>query len=74
MAESSVQQLFDLIREVKTDIGEIKGMCKEREKRLCRLEGGGCEAGVPKWCAYTIICLITILASVMGVTLPKFIH
>lgn len=71
MSESNMRRIFERLDKIQSDVSEIKGLCGEREKRLCNLEN--CEReegkGEKKWFQWLVGALIGIIGSLVGITI-----
>lgn len=67
MGKDVISRIFSRLDEIQSDLSEIKGMCGEREKRICNLES--CEfrgSGDKKWLQWLVGALIGIIGSLVG--------
>ena len=67
MGKDVISRIFSRLDEIQSDLSEIKGMCGEREKRICNLESYEFRgSGDKKWLQWLVGALIGIIGSLVG--------
>jgi hypothetical protein len=70
MGESNIRRIFERLDNIQSDVSEIKGLCCEREKRICNLEKCDRQEGADKkWLQWLVGALIGIIGSLVGVAI-----